>query len=343
MKRFLCLLLSVVLILGMIPSVIAETSDVSQPAEEKTLKIVGVNVSLQYLNSKGKGGGTYLKEIDFTNDYINQLTGEVCKGGSLDVCVTSGLKKNAGSKTWVINGHRYVFSAAVKSIIIKGLTESMTIEIVANKAEPETAVMGDEAIETCGEGPLVVDVDKAQLCFMDEKGKQKGGWFTEFDFTNDYVQPATQQTMLGGSATVFVKAKTSGNKGVKCWLFDKTEMYFSPKVSSFTVKDLNVKKHYEPVLQAVKAKATAKPQAQGPSQPSETYYTVKCTGCTFSGGGNSRASSGKVKAGTKITVTTSYLYSECFYVNGSRCHNRVNSFSMTVNSNTTIVSEQQIN
>ena len=83
-------------------------------------------------------------------------------------------------------------------------------------------------------------------------------------------------------------------------------------------------------------------------------YTVKCIGCTFSGGGYTNASSGEVEAGTQIKLTGSGPVSS-WTVNGSTLRKSVKqeipgvgevnvqvpitstSLVRTINSNTAVV------
>ena len=87
-------------------------------------------------------------------------------------------------------------------------------------------------------------------------------------------------------------------KQVDYWLINGVKYDPNTNLQKFRVKGQTAATVYEVVFENVPA----------------TYYTVTCHNCTFSGGDNSGATSGKVKAGTQITVYGHSDSSACYFV-----------------------------
>ena len=201
---------------------------------------------------------------------------------------------DAGSRPeyWVIDGVRYDFEYYVPaSFTLDEAAHSMTVEAVFG-GDSET-LLSAEAIQAARTGEqLLVKTIRAKMCHLTAKDYGKGGWMTEFDFTSDYRNKATEKQEKGGQVTVRVRAAIPDGKKISYWKFDEAKLDFDTDVTQFIVRTLNVSKVYEPVFGAAKT-TTNKTE----------YYNVTCKGCTFSGGGYTNATSGKVPAGTQITVT----------------------------------------
>lgn len=177
----------------------------------------------------------------------------------------------------------------------------------------------------------------AQLQFLNDDAKPAGEAFTEFVFEDDYENPVTGQTLAGGLITVYVKAVVPSGYALDYWTINGVPYYYGSTVTAFTVQELDEATVYEAVLREVSAPvtvpkpvATPAPTAKPATTPAPTpvptpeptpepvtYYSVSCTGCTFSGGGYSGATSGSVPAGTTITVTSTVSYSNTWYWTGS--------------------------
>ena len=201
----------------------------------------------------------------------------------------------------------------------------------------------------------------AEMQFLDKKGNPKGEKFTEFVFEEEYENPVTHEIQPGDWITVYVNAVVPKGYAVDYWLINDVPYYYNRTVTSFTVHDLNETTVYEVVLKkenapSSTAKPTSKPTQQPvttprptqqpvqtpyvpePTQAPVTYYNVSCENCTFSGGGYSGATSGRVPAGTNITVTSIYNAPDVWKWSGSRTEGSdfhgggAKSFSYTVNS-----------
>ena len=192
---------------------------------------------------------------------------------------------------------------------------------------------GNTVVEARLRPEFKVTAINAEMQFLDAKGKPKGDAFTEFVFEEDYENPVTKETLPGGWITVNVQAVVPKGYAVDYWLINDVPYYYNRTVSNFTVYDLNEATVYEVVLKKENApSSTPKPTAKPTSTPyyyepapeptpeptpEPVYYSVSCEGCTFSGGGYSGATSGRVPAGTVITVTSIYHELDSVYWVGS--------------------------
>lgn len=183
------------------------------------------------------------------------------------------------------------------------------------------AALGDATIAVILRDEKRVMSINANMRFLDKKGKAKGTKFDDFIFEYDYENTATHEMQPGGLISVYVEADIPKGYTVDYWLINDIEYHFDRTVKGFTVYNIEESTVYEAVLKE-ESKSTSKPTPtptprQWASEPTRTaepartaepvvYYNVKCTSCTFSGGGYSGATSGMVPAGTTITVTSNY-------------------------------------
>ena len=282
-----------------------------------TLKAVGAVI--QRAAKRNKPTGEEMSETTVTPQDSFIITAKVPKGKKIDY--------------WVINGVQYDFLRTIKWMNITAFDRSWTIEAVYKKADAETLRSFEEIQAARTGSTLVAQVKNGELCHIKSGTKGSGGWVTSFDFTNDYINRATETTEKGGQLTAKIRAKIPKGKKVSGWKLDETEFYPSTQVNEFVVRTLDTSMTYEPLFST---KAEPKPQAT--EKPEEVkYYSVTCTNCTFSGGGYSGASSGKVPAGTKITVKAGYSEVGSWKVNGSMLDNYSTTITRTINSNTTVV------
>lgn len=295
-----------------------------------TIRVIGGTVSY------ASGGGSFT-EISYDKPQKLKITAD---------------KKPA---YWVINGVRYDFEPYIPaSFTLDNCKASMTIEAVRKNQGSLTLLSAQDIQNTRTGERLIVDTIRAKLCHLNAKDYGAGGWMTEFDFTEDYTNRATNKRETSGQVTVRVKATVPSGKKISYWLFDEAMIDFDTDVTQFIVRSLNTSKTYEPVFKgsapsrdpaAIEARpiATAAP-APGPTpapaalptvapssstpaptaavtQPSATKapvtYTVTCAGCAFSYAGQSGLTSAAVPAGTRLTVTASGAV-EMWTVNGKK-------------------------
>lgn len=305
-----------------------ESAPVTNPAKDAvsapgsyTLKAVGAVI--QRAARRNKPTGEEMTETAVTAEDSFIVTAKAPKGKKMDY--------------WVINGVRYDFLRNVKWMNITSFDRSWTIEAVYKNADPET-LRSPEEIQSARTGDtLIAEVKNGELCHIKSGTKGGGGWITSFDFTSDYSNRATEGTEKGGQLTAKIRAKIPKGKKVAGWKLDRTEFYPSTEVNDFVVRMLNTSMTYEPLFSGKAAEPTPKVTAEPKPEPEIIYYTVTCKDCTFSGGGYSGATSGKVPKGTKITVKAGYSEVGGWKVNGSMLDTYSTTITRTINSNTTIV------
>ena len=191
---------------------------------------------------------------------------------------------------WVINGTKYTFNREVRSFTLREVPYAMIIEAVTAGAEPQTLLTADAIQQNRTDTPLLVESKDARMYHVDAQSKSGGDTFYEFDFTHDYINKATGEDEMGGRITTRVVARIPEGMRVSFWRFNGARLNFNSDVTSFLVENLHESMLYRPYFYQT--------------------FTVKCQGCTFSGGGYSGATSGTVAAGTQITITpggNSYL------------------------------------
>lgn len=313
-----------------------ESAPVTNPAKDAestagpyTLKAVGAVI--QRAAKRNKPTGEEMTETTVTAQDSFIVTAKAPKGKKIDY--------------WVINGVKYDFLRNVKWMDITSFDRSWTIEVVYKNADPETLRSAEEIQSARSGETLIAEVKNGELCHIKSGTKGGGGWITSFDFTNDYSNRATEETEKGGQLTAKIRAKIPKGKKVAGWKLDGTEFYPATEVSDFVVRMLNTSMTYEPIFSGkaaaptpkVTATPTPKPKVTAEPEPEIIYYTVTCKNCSFSGGGYSGATSGKVPKGTKITVKAGYSEVGAWQVNGSMLDTYSTTITRTINSNTTIV------
>lgn len=324
MKKLLSLLLVLCLLAGICASAEEAGSGAipaGEPAAEaKTPVIVNAfGASIQYLDIDGIGAGDTYTSLDFTNDWLNPVTGKTLPGGSASFKVTADNPHSDKIAYWVIDGVRYDFSGTVKSLNITGLTQSMTIECVYRNRKSVTQGAEPYLKQPEPGAALVVECSNAKMRHVKNSTTGNAQPFTRFDFTRDYLNEATGKTVSGGTIDFKVAANTNGNTKVKNWEIDGARIIFNNPISYIIVHGLNVSKtyvaHYDgesdwkpnPGSSSGKASGSSGSggnQTSGGSQPESNVdmCTVYCTNCTFSGGGFSGATKGDVPVHTVITV-----------------------------------------
>lgn len=334
--------------------------------EEETegFEISAVNAYIQYANSNNKGAGSKWETLRVSPRDNIVITADVPRGKKIDY--------------WVINGVRYDFGKQVKTIRLTNADADFQFEVVFKNSSAETLISPAAIQSARTDAELLLKTKHAQFCHINAKGKGAGGWMTEFDFTDDYTNRATSMREDGGQVTAKVKALVQKGQKIRGWKFNETELYPNGIFSNFIVRTLNTGMVYEPILQKVKASTTKTPKDPDPptTKPPKKedpptmppavkldYYTINCKGCTFSGGGYTNATTGKVPEGTKVTFRTIYSGGVSYWtVNGNKLMrvvgsrkgigklrkrtlevSTVNSFSRTIKQNTTVVCIMQIN
>ncbi|MBQ4073930.1 MAG: hypothetical protein IJD39_01845 [Clostridia bacterium] len=262
--------------------------DIVFPAEgEKTLRTIGCVI--HFVDKDGNIKGDSFTELNFGEEYYNTLTRKTVTDGSVDVKVSAEIPKGKKVAYWVINGAKYTFNSEVKSFTLREVPYGMVIEAVLNGNTAQTLLTAEKIQQQRTGETLLVETKSARMSHVNDSQKASGGYFTEFDFTDDYVNKATGETEQGGRVTVRVAASIPEGKLVTFWRFNGARLNFNSDVTSFIVENLAESMLYQPVFYT---KTTPVPE-----------YSISCKNCTFSGGGYSNAKSGTVPYGTKITIT----------------------------------------
>ncbi len=174
----------------------------------------------------------------------------------------------------------------------------------ASGPEATFTLTGSTAVQAVYHQRRVVTTINCHLQFLNEKNNAKGANYTEFDFEEDYVNPVTKAKCAGGKISFYLTADIPKHKEVDYWLVNGVKYQYANNVTKFRVEELDENTVYEVVFKG----ETKTEKKETPT----TYYTVTCHSCTFSGGGVS-GSSGKVPAGTTITVTGTSSSSDAWF------------------------------
>lgn len=248
--------------------------------EALTVRVVGAALSVNGEEQEGY--------LDFSDQ------------GSIDFKVTAAERP----EYWVINGARYEFDAIPRIITVRELTYPMTIEAVLKGSHSQT-LLSDQQLQQKRTGAALLATSKnAEMCHITESKYGAGGWFREFDFTEDYVNRATNANEAGGQVTLRVRAIIPKEKKISYWKFNGAKLDFSSNVTEFFTFGLNETMEFQPVFEMA---ATTPSATQAPLPTIENLviplYQISCINCTFSGGSYSNTKRGFVSAGTSITVT----------------------------------------
>ncbi len=94
-----------------------------------------VNGEFCHIKEGTKGGGGWIKEFDFTNDYNNRATGVLERGGQITVKVRATIPKGRNVIGWKFDETEiYPVGTAIKQFVVNRLDTSMTYEPIFGKA-----------------------------------------------------------------------------------------------------------------------------------------------------------------------------------------------------------------
>ena len=129
---------------------------------------------------------------------------------------------------WVINGMRFDFQYGVSMITVFRLKEDMTFEVVYSRQKAKTLKSAEQIqAERTGE-KLTVECVGGRMCLVKYSTTRVGDYFTEFDFTDDYINPETKRPITGGSIDVKVIASAiGGHNKVNYWEINGVDFLFS--------------------------------------------------------------------------------------------------------------------
>ncbi|MBQ9197684.1 MAG: hypothetical protein IJ157_10665 [Clostridia bacterium] len=178
------------------------------------------------------------------------------------------LTADATPEYWVINGTRYDFEPAVpKSIVLHNVWDSLTVEAVFRGGASFTQLSPDDIQAFRTGDQLIVQAIHSKLCHITASGYGAGGWLDWFDFTDDYINRATNQWEQGGQVTTRIRATIPKGKKISYWRFDNMYLDFSTDVTQFVVRTLDVSMEYEPIFNGKISNITAAPKPDTTAAP----------------------------------------------------------------------------
>ena len=295
-------------------------------------------------------GGTIQRANAKNNKAEGEKLTEISVTPEDNIIIAAKIPKNKKIDYWVINGIRYDFDHVPKNIRLTNADQDWNFEIVYTKSKAQTLLTEEQIQEArTGEALWVKTID-AELCHIKSGTKGAGGWITEFEFTEDYKNRATNKQEKGGQVTAKVRAVSHKGKKVTGWKFNGTELYPSVEITWLLPHMLNTSMTYEPLHGKAASTTEAPPPVTPAPVPAPTYYTVTCKYCVFTGGGYSGASSGSVPAGTKITVRNTtdssvarWEVNGAYRLDGNGWMIEAASISLTINRDTGIVAHGIVN
>lgn len=319
----------------------ATAAPTAAPEAEKPkaeVKVKAIGATIQYLNASGVGSGGTYTNVDFTEDWKNPVTGRTEAGGVGACKITADNPHSSAIDYWVIDGVRYYFSNTVKSLNITNLTRSMTIECVY-KGKKSTTLGVSSYMKKPAEGErLVVQCGNAKMRHVKNTSTNDATIFTEFDFTDSYVNEASGKKVNGGSIDLKVTANIADAKAgtkVRSWEIDGVKIIFSTDITYMVVQGLNTSKTYVAHYDGesdwhpyVSKEGDDSGTGNEKKESKGNICTVKCFGCTFSGGGFSGATKGDVPVHTKVTVR--YPQDKTLYMNGVQVTGLPLSYAMPI-------------
>ena len=109
--------------------------DIQAERTGETLLCKTVNAEFCHLKNETKGGGGWITEFDFTEDYSNRATGEMEPGGQLTAKVRAVIPKNKRVVGWKFDETEiYNIGTTFTQFVVNSLDTSMTYEPILNKA-----------------------------------------------------------------------------------------------------------------------------------------------------------------------------------------------------------------
>lgn len=285
-----------------------------------------IGATLQYLDKNNLGSGDSYTELDFTHEWTNPVTKKTSAAGSGSFKVTADYPHSDRIDYWVIDGVRYDFNICVKTMNIRNLDRSMTIECVY-KNQKSVTLNNPEYLRTPEAGePLVVKSANSKMRHVKNTSTGDAKAFTEFDFSSAYKNAATGKTVSNGTIDLKVTANATGDTKVKSWEINGVSIVFNSAVNYMILHGLNTSTEFIAHYDGETERSGSSGSSGGSSkndkntEDRKNYCTVDCrSGCTFSGGTYSGAKKGDVPAGTVVTISS----------NIGNCHWKINGETYT--------------
>jgi hypothetical protein len=239
---------------------------------------------------------TEIKEVEVIKEVTKEVEGKYAYGLHCTVNGQASVKLDGSTSVkcvadkiddyvfdhWELNG---VKSEETKSTATFTLSENTTIEAIYHERHVVTCI-------------------NCHIQFLNDQNNAKGSNYTEFDFEEEYTNPVTKKKCEGGKISFYIFADIPSKKEVDYWLINGVKYQYPNNVTKFRVENLDEATVYEVVYKGQTTKKT--------TDTPKTYYNVTCHSCTFKGDGKS-GTSGKVAAGSTITITGTSDSSEAYF------------------------------
>ena len=222
----------------------AEWTDVdaqTRAASEDALTLRAVNAVIRFLDANGRPAGEEYTDFDFSAAYANPVTGESCEAGTLTARIIADESRKDDIDYWMIDGVPFYFSSKVWFITVEGLDQGMTFEVVYKGEEPTTTKASGTVAEA-----LVLSGYNARVQFVNEKREPDGKRFKSIDFTGEYTNLATKETLPGGEISARIDALLPDGKRVVAWEINGVTFRFNIGPRYITVMGLDKAMHFEP-------------------------------------------------------------------------------------------------
>ena len=222
----------------------AEWTDVdaqTRAASEDALTLRAVNAVIRFLDANGRPAGEEYTDFDFSSAYANPVTGESCEAGTLTARIIADESRKDDIDYWMIDGVPFYFSSKVWFITVEGLDQGMTFEVVYKGEEPTTAKASGTVAEA-----LVLSGYNARVQFVNDKREPDGKRFKSIDFTGEYTNLATKETLPGGEISARIDALLPDGKRVVAWEINGVTFRFNIGPRYITVMGLDKAMHFEP-------------------------------------------------------------------------------------------------
>lgn len=222
----------------------AEWTDVdaqTRAASEDALTLHAVNAVIRFLDANGRPAGEEYTDFDFSAAYANPVTGENCEAGTLTARIIADETRKDDIDYWMIDGVPFYFSSKVWFITVEGLDQGMTFEVVYKGEEPTTAKASGTVAEA-----LVLSGYNARVQFVNDKREPDGKRFKSVDFTGEYTNLATKETLPGGEISARIESMLPDGKRVVAWEINGVTFRFNIGPRYITVMGLDKAMHFEP-------------------------------------------------------------------------------------------------
>lgn len=222
----------------------AEWTDVdaqTRAASEDALTLRAVNAKIRFLDANGRPAGEEYTDFDFSAAYANPVTGESCQAGTLTARIIADESRKDDIDYWMIDGVPFYFSSKVWFITVEGLDQGMTFEAVYKGETPTTAKSSATVAEA-----LVLSGYNARVQFVNDKREPDGKRFKSVDFTNEYTNLATKETLPGGEISARIESMLPDGKRVIAWEINGVTFRFNIGPRYITVMGLDKAMHFEP-------------------------------------------------------------------------------------------------